>query len=117
MQNSIQFDEFFLAKNFNSYFGAKNQLVEIEKRTLWNFEPKITERINYLNIDVFALRGFTDIVMSEAAIGIIDGNWLLRNVTIGNDANTSVVNLILFNLQEKKITGFRIYTAAWERIF
>ena len=51
---------------------------------------------------MFALRGFTDIVMSEAAIGIIDGNWLLRNVTIGNDANTSVVNLILFNLQARK---------------
>ena len=57
---------------------------------------------------MFALRGFTDIVMSEAAIGIIDGNWLLRNVTIGNDANTSVVNLILFNLQEARKENYRV---------
>ena len=57
----------------------------------------------YLNIDGLSLRGFTAIVMSEAAIGIIDGSWLLRsNVTIGNDANTSVVNLILFNLQDRE---------------
>ena len=52
---------------------------------------------------MLALGGFTVMMSEAAATGIIDGNVLLSNMaTIGTLAanNTSVVNLILFNLEE-----------------
>ena len=60
-------------------------------------------QLTHLNIDVLALGGFTVMMSEAAATGIIDGNVLLSNMaTIGTLAanNTSVVNLILFNLEE-----------------
>ena len=64
----------------------------------------------YLNIDVLALGGFTVMMSEAAATGIIDGNVLLSNMaTIGTLAanNTSVVNLILFNLEENyRVSNF-----------
>ena len=64
----------------------------------------------HLNIDVLALGGFTVMMSEAAATGIIDGNVLLSNMaTIGTLAanNTSVVNLILFNLKENyRVSNF-----------
>ena len=59
---------------------------------------------------MLALGGFTVMMSEAAATGIIDGNVLLSNMaTIGTLAanNTSVVNLILFNLEENyRVSNF-----------